>query len=408
MEFFNVISVEEAKKNIMDTFDNYKPKITEVDLIKSSGRILAQDIFSEVNIPEFNRSTVDGYAIKSSDSHGASETIPSFLNVEGSINMGEEVKDSISYGEAMYVPTGGMLPIGADAVVMIENTESLDDETVLIHKPVFVNENVILKGDDIKEGTKVLTKGRKLKGQDIGAIASLGIAKVKVYEKLKFSVISTGDEIIDLNEESSIGKIRDINGYALSSMIEELGGEVVNKVLVKDDYNLLKSEVESSLETSDIILISGGSSVGTRDYTYDVINSFQGKGVFIHGISIKPGKPTIVGEAKGKAVFGLPGHPVSSIVVYKALVEYFVNKLYGYKKENNKIRVIVDFNIHSHPGRDTYQMVTIEERNNKIHAIPNHGKSGMISLLTKSHGYIIIKSHEEGVNIGEERDVYFL
>ena len=205
-----------------------------------------------------------------------------------------------------------------------------------------------------------------------------------------------------------MGKVRDINAYALYSLITKLGGEVVNKTIVKDNYNLLREEVEKALSTSDIVLISGGSSVGTRDYTAKVINSFNGKGIFVHGMSIKPGKPTIIGEGEGKAIFGLPGHPVSSIIVFKAVVEPFVKEKMGMIEYKPKTKAIMDFNFHSSPGKETYQMVKLKEENGVIHATPNFGKSGMITLLSNSDGYIIIKPHEEGVYKGEEREVYLL
>lgn len=408
MDFFKVVSVDNAKDMILDKFRNMKLKIIEEEISKVSGRILAEDIVSNINVPDFNRSTVDGYAIKSSDSHGACETIPSFLKVIGEVMMGEEIKKEINHCEAIYVPTGGMIPYGADSVVMIENVERLDEENIAVYKPVTKNENIIMKGDDITIGQKVLKCGRRLKPHDIGILAAMGISKVKVYCKPRFYIISTGDEIIDLNEDLKKGKIRDINGYTLHSLIEKLGGEVVNKVIVRDDFKMLRNETEKALDLSDIVLISGGSSVGTRDFTYDVINSFEGEGVFIHGISIKPGKPTLVGEAKGKAVFGLPGHPVSSIIVFKVLVQHFINNLLGCLDEINKTKAIIDFNIHSSPGKETYQMVTLDEREDGLYAVPNFGKSGMITLLSKSNGYVVIKSYEEGLNKGEEREVYFL
>jgi len=376
--------------------------------LKSINRVLAEDIVSDVDVPDFNRSTVDGYAIRSSDSHGASESIPSFLALKGEVKMGEETGVVISHGEAIYVPTGGMVPQGADAVVMIEHAEKMDEDSLMVYKPLSNGENLVLKGDDIRIGEKVLKKGRKIKPQDIGVLAALGISTVEVYKKPKFYIISTGDEIVEIDENLTLGKIRDINSYTLYTLVEEIGGEVTNKVLVKDDFQKLHKEMEKGLENSDIVLISGGSSVGTRDYTYDLINSFQGKGVFVHGVSIKPGKPTLIGEAKGKAVFGLPGHPVSSIIIFKTFVEYFVKELMGTIGEIKKTRAIIDFNFHSSPGKETYQMVMLEERENKIYAVPNFGKSGMITLLSKSSGYIVIKADEEGLNKGEERDVFFL
>lgn len=408
MEFFNVVSIKEAGHKILDNFKGYEFGLEEVSILEATDRILAVDIVSDINVPEFNRSTVDGYAIQSKDSHGASESVPSLLNIIGEVKIGEVPHKAIRSGEAMYIPTGAMVPEGADGVVMIEHTEKLDDHSLMVYKPISFNENIIQKGDDIKKGEVALKRGRRINPEVVGVLAALGISKVKVYKKPRFYIISTGDEIIDIDEKLELGKIRDINSYALYSLITKLGGSVVGKSIVKDNYDLLKDEVEKAIALSHIVLISGGSSVGTRDYTAKVINSLGGKGVFVHGISIKPGKPTIVGEGGGKLIFGLPGHPVSSIIVFKAVVEPFVKHKMGIVEYKPKVKAIMDFNFHSHPGQETYQMVKLREVDGEIHASPNFGKSGMISLLSNSDGYIIIKPHEEGVYKGEEREVYLL
>lgn len=408
MDFFNVVSVEEGKKMMLETFKEFNFELEEINILDSINRVLAEDILAYNNVPEFNRSTVDGYAVKSSDTHGASESIPSFLSLLGEVRMGENTDIKISSGEAIYVPTGGMIPDGADAVIMIEYAEKLDDSTLMAYKPLSCGENTILKGDDIKKGEKVIEKGKKLTPQDIGALAALGISKIKVFKKPRFFIISTGDEIVDIDEKLTMGKVRDINGYALYSLIVKLGGEVVGRSIVKDDFELLRNSVEKALFLSDIVIISGGSSVGTRDYTSKVINSFNGKGVFIHGVSIKPGKPTIIGEGKGKPIIGLPGHPVSSIIVFKVFIEYFMKYMMNVKENINKTTAILDFNFPSSPGKETYQMVNTIERNGKTYAVPSFGKSGMITLLSKSDGYIVLKPHEEGISKGDVREVYFL
>lgn len=407
MDFFNVVSIEEAKKLLLDKL-SLNLNTQEIDILESLDRVIGEDIISRENIPGFDRSTVDGYAVKSTDTHGASESLPSFLELKGEVDMGKETNQEIVSGQAIYVPTGGMLPKGADGVVMIERAEKMDSENILIYKSISSGENVIFKDDDIKTGQLVLKKGKRITPQDIGILASLGIFNVKVYAKPKFYIISTGDEIIDLDEEMKVGKIRDINSYVLCAMIKKLGGQVTKRTIVKDDFELLKLEVELGLNSSDMVILSGGSSVGTRDFTNDVIDSFEGNGVFIHGMSIKPGKPTIVGEAKGKGVIGLPGHPVSSIIVFKVLVEEYIREKMKIKETMNTTRAIVDFNFPSSSGKTTFQMVSLEEREGKIYAVPNFGKSGMITLLSKSSGYIKIDLHEEGLYKGEERTVYFL
>lgn len=408
MNFFNVVSVEEGRKMMMEVFKDYKFELEEISILEATDRILGENIIAKENVPEFNRSTVDGYAVKSSDTHGASESIPSFLTLLGEVRMGEKAGIKISSGEAVYVPTGGMIPEGADSVMMIEYAEKLDDSTLMVYKPVSVGENVTLIGDDIKVNDKVLEKGKKLSPQDIGVLAALGVSKIKVFKKPSFFIISTGDEIIDVDEEITVGKVRDINSYTLYSLITKLGGQVAGRAIVKDNFDMLRDCVEKALDISDIVIISGGSSVGTRDYTSNVINSFNGKGVFIHGVSIKPGKPTIIGEGKGKAIFGLPGHPVSSMIIFKVFVEYFVKNILSMKENINKTTAILDFNFPSSPGKETYQMVNIVEREGRTYAVPVFGKSGMITLLSRADGYIVLKPYEEGISKGEVREVYFL
>lgn len=408
MDFFKVVSIEEGKRLLKENLKEYKFSIEEIDILESLNRVLGVDIYSTIDVPEFNRSTVDGYAIKVVDSHGANDSIPSILNIIGEVKMGEIAKQSIKSGEAMYVPTGGMIPDGADGMIMIEHTEKMDENTLLIYKPISQGENIVFKGDDIKKDALALKKGRKINPEVIGVLAALGIGRVKVFKKPRFYIISTGDEIIDIDEELKIGKIRDINSYALYGLIQNIGGEVVEKVIIKDDYNLLRNEVEKALDKSDIVLISGGSSVGTKDYTHKVIDSFQGKGVFVHGVSIKPGKPTIMGEGNGKLIFGLPGHPVSSIIVFKTFLEDFIKEKLSIESITPRVKAIMDFNFPSAPGRTTFQTVKLKEEKEIFYATPSFGKSGMITLLSESQGYIIIEAHEEGINKGVEREVYLL
>lgn len=407
MEFFKTTSIEDGRREIESRLKNYEISYEEVDILESRDRILYEDIVSRENIPGFNRSTVDGYAIDSRDSHGASSTIPSMVSLVEEIEMGGVPKKRIERGQTSYVPTGGMIPEGSDAVVMIENAEKLDEENIMIYKAVSKGQNAIFKGDDIEEGETVLPKGKRITSHDIGVIATQGLSKVRVYRKLKVSIISTGDEIVDLDEPFETGKIRDINGYVLSSRVMELGAEVERKSIVKDQFRLLKSEVEDAVERADIVIISGGSSVGTKDYTYDVINSLGGEGVFIHGVAIKPGKPTIVGMAGEKIVFGLPGHPSSSILLFNIFVKEAMKNICNTIELEKSAYCIMDSNFPSSSGKKTYQMVSVYESDGELYAKPIFGKSGMITLLSKADGYIEIDPHEEGIYSGEKRKVNY-
>ena len=408
MEFFKVSSVEDARKLINREFSSYRLKAEEIQLYGSFGRTLAEDVVSIENVPGFDRSTVDGYAITAEDSHGATDSIPTILSIKGEVRMGEDSALTIKRGEAVYVPTGGMLPKGTTGMIMIENTDKMDEQTLLVYKPVSKGENILFEGEDIREGSTVLKKGTKLNPQTVGALASLGISRVEVFRKPRVYIISTGDEIIDIDQKLEAGKIRDINTYSIAALVESLGGEVSGKEIVGDDYDKLLHGVNKGLEKSDILVLSGGSSVGTRDYSHQVIEALGGKGVLVHGLSIKPGKPTIVGDGKGKLVVGLPGHPVSSIVVFKAIIEPFILALQFRDDIKPQVKAEVTHNFPSSPGKETYHMVRLQKEEGKYLATPSFGKSGMITLLSGSHGYIVIREHEEGINKGDLRDVFLI
>ncbi len=406
MELLSTLSMKEAKEKTREVFQDIVLKIDKVSILEAVNRVVAEDIISPVNVPEFHRSTVDGYAVVSRDTNGSSETLPSFLNIVGEIQMGNAVDLTIKGGECCYIPTGGMLPKGSDAIVMVEYTELLDDVTVCIQKPVAPLENVLQKGDDIKEGSVIFKKGHQLRSQDIGVLAGMGFTSVEVYKKLKVSIISTGDELVALDEKLEMGKIRDMNTYSLSTGILQDDCIIEEAIIVKDDFSTLKETLEKSIETSDLVLISGGSSMGTKDITKDVINAVGEPGVFIHGIAVKPGKPTIVGRINNTAIFGLPGQPVSAMVVYQTLVKDYIHYIYGLKKVQPYILGEITVNVSSGTGREHYVMVTITEEVEKTWVTPVYGKSGMLTMMTNSIGYICIDQNKEGLYKGEKVKVY--
>ncbi len=405
MEFFNVATVEDVDVILKEIASTYLAEEEIEELLNSVGRIVSEDIFATIDLPEFNRSTVDGYAVISQEVMGASESIPSFLECISEVRMGEVVDFSLQKGKAVYVPTGGMIPEGADGMVMIEYVEKLDEQTILVYKPIAPLENMTLIGDDLKKGERVIRKGKKLTPYDIGLLVGLGITKVKVYKKPRFAVISTGDEIVDVDAAQKVGQIRDINGYALVALITQLGGDVFQKVIVKDDFDKLQTALKASLEQVDIVLISGGSSVGTRDYTKDVIESVGGK-VLVHGISIKPGKPTIIGQVNEKIIFGLPGHPASALIVFNRFVKTYMQQILARNEKELSIVATLAGNVHASPGKETYQMVQLILGESGWRAIPFYGKSGMMTLLAKSSGYIRIRDDQEGLMKGEQVEAF--
>ncbi|MDV3426831.1 MAG: molybdopterin molybdotransferase MoeA [Bacillota bacterium] len=405
MDFFNVVSADEAVKLINESVKT-DTGYEKVNILDSIGRICCEDIRASVNIPEFKRSSVDGYAVRFKDTFGASEAMPAILNYKGEVLMGKVPPSDISYAECIYVPTGGMLPDSADSVVMIEYTDKLDEDTVLSYSPAAKGDNVINIGDDVKKGDVILKKGQKLRPYEVGVLASLGISQVPVYRKLKAAVISTGDELVPCTENISLGEVRDINTYLLCSLLLKDGVEPVSYGIIRDDYNLLKETVDRASEECDMVLISGGSSVGKKDQTLKVLNSYEDGKVLAHGISIKPGKPTIIGKRKDKLIMGLPGHPLACSVIYQAIVRKFIFCLMNYEEIIYPINAVMKINYHKAKGREEYLPVAVEKSEKGLTASPVFGKSGLISVFSKAYGYIRIEKDIEGLREGESVEVY--
>ena len=402
MDLFKVISVDEVKKMLDEVFET-TVECEEINIKNAGARIISKDIVSSINVPSFRRSTVDGYAVTSRDTAGASESIPAMMTLKGEVTMGKAPLYSLALpGECVYVPTGGMLPEGSDSVVMIEYTDKLDEDTILINSPVAYGDNVVQIGEDITNDERVLQKGAKLRPYEIGLLSSLGIGNVQVYKKPKIAIISTGDEIVGCDEKPEIGQVRDINSYILSSAVIEDGGEPINYGVIKDSYEELKKTVDDAIEKCDIVLISGGSSVGKKDQTLKVINALEESELLAHGISIKPGKPTIIAKIGDKAVFGLPGHPLSCSVVYKVIVNHYINKITNYNHKNYPVLCKFEINYHKAKGREEYLPVTLERNEDgEIIANPVFSKSGLITGFTKAWGYLKINKNDEGIKEGQ-------
>ena len=401
-EFFKVTDLEHTLK-----YSAGFPSVgTEfIELHKALERILAVDIVSDINLPDFARSTMDGYAVKASSTFGATEENPAYLTVKGTIDMGKPAGFSIGHGEAARIATGGMLPDGSDSIIMVEYTEIIDRTTIEIYKSVAPAQHVLSIGEDIKKRDNVLLCGRKLRPQETGLLAALGKDSVKVYKKPVIGIISTGDEIIPINNIPDKGQIRDINTYTLSSLVQKAGGIPVTYGIVGDDFDALLEKSSIAIAHSDMVLISGGSSVGTRDLTVEVLSALPGSDIMVHGISISPGKPTILARAEDKAIWGLPGHVLSAMIVFEIVIRPFIEKISGfspqYKKEL-KISALLDRNISSAQGRIDYIRVRLIDKNGIKWAQPILGKSGLISTLTKADGLIEIGINIEGLDKGSE------
>ena len=404
-EFFKVTDLE--------TVLEYRTKFSqvqteEIPLVESVGRILAENLVADDDLPDFPRSIVDGYAVQGASTFGSSEGNPAYLTLCGSIAMGESPEIAVGPGEAAKIATGGMLPRGADSVVMIEHTEAIDETTIEVYRSVAPGQNMIAIGEDIKKQTPVLLKRQMIRPQEAGLLAALGKQKVAVYQKPVIGIISTGDEIVPISETPSRGQIRDINTYTLSGQIHDAGAVAVSYGIVRDDFKILFEKCELALEQCDMILISGGSSVGARDFTVDVLSALQDTTILVHGISISPGKPTILAKAQNKAFWGMPGHVVSAMIVFSRVVKPFVEYLSGQAAGKNKelrLQAKLSRNVASRQGRIDFIRVQLRLEEDGLWADPVLGKSGLISTMVNADGLIEIDINTEGLDKGTEVDV---
>ena len=404
-EFFNVITIEEALE-FTTMFPNVQTE--NISLTESLERVLAEDIQSDIDLPDFPRATMDGFAVKGSSTFGASEGNPAFITVKGTVAMGESPNLTLGPGEAVRISTGGMLPKGADSVVMVEHTETVDDTTIEVYRSVAPGQNMVEIGEDLKYGETILTRGRKIRPQEVGVLSALGRQTIPVYKKPVIGIISTGDEVVPLNETPGPGQIRDVNTYTLSALVEESGAAACPFGIVGDDYTTLMSTCSQALAQCDMILVSGGSSVGARDFTIEVISAMEDSRVLFHGVSISPGKPTILAAIQKKAFWGLPGHVVSAMIVFTRIVKPFVYHISGYAYSGaQELRFVARLkrNVASSQGRVDFIRVRLFQENGVLWAEPILGKSGLINTMVKANGLIEIGMNTEGLDKGSKVEV---
>lgn len=395
--FLHVVAVAEAVRAAVRIAPAGTTEMVPVE--QSAGRVLAAPVTADIDIPGFDRSVVDGYAVRSSDTTGAGNASPALLRSVGRIAMGGDRKLVIRDSECAYIPTGGVLPEGADAAVMVEYSEEAGD-TILIKKPASHGENVLLRDEDFKKGETVFWPGRRLTPQDAGVLAACGCAMVTVAKKPVVGIISTGNELVPVTARPGPGQVRDANAPMLAAWLSEYGCTPELYGIVRDEREAFETVIARALPECDVVLLSGGSSKDDRDMTAGVI---AGKGeVIIHGIAIAPGKPTIIGTVDRKPVFGLPGHPASAFVVLISIVRPLLDSMLGLKKPLLRtVKATLAENIPSQRGREEYVRVRVE---NGI-ATPLFGKSGLLNTLVKSDGLICIPAGFEGLEKGSEVDV---
>jgi len=405
-EFLKLLTPGEA----LDKFITRLSKKNLPELIipteESLGWILADDIYSPHPLPNYSRSTVDGYAVYSSETFGASNNLPTYLNIIGEVMMGQNIEIPIKNGQSILIHTGGMVPPGADSVVMIEDTQRMGDE-VEIRKSTAAGENIISLGEEILTGALFLSSGTKIRSIEIGGLKALGINLVQVRSKPKVGIISSGDEIIKPEGKLLPGKVRDANSYLLSSLITSWGGQPLIYGIVRDDLEDLIRLAERAIKECDLLIFTAGSSVSVRDITSTAIRSLGAPGIIVHGVNIRPGKPTILAVCSEKAVFGLPGNPVSAYVTanlfVKPTIEYYLNVKTEFTPT---IKAELITNLPSQAGREDWVPVKLEEKSKRVSAIPIFSKSNFIVSLSTANGMICIPAESTGLEAGEMVNVF--
>lgn len=405
--FRKLVSVDEAKKILAKNFSPSPVGSEIVALSEAYDRIVASDVISRYDIPPFARSTVDGYAVRASDTFGAEENQPVALRLRGRVSIGEAPKVRVQKGTLAEIVTGAPIPEGADAVVMVEYTEQKGD-AVLVRQAVSKGENVMNAGSDIRKGETILEKGAVLSPYEIGALAAIGSVEVSVFKRPRVAIFSTGAEVIEPGKPLTPGKIFDINAYALSAAVQGCGCEPLNMGIVQDEHSPMKAAIQKALKAADVVITSGGVSVGPTDIIPKVLDTLGKPGVVVHGVAIRPGKPTTIAVVKNVPVFSLPGHPASSLMIFHLFVRPILTCMAGREEDKPaKAKAVVSERMFPSRGRRTYVTVTLrKDRGGMIIASPvSTGLSGAITTLSKADGFLIIRENQQFIEKGALVDV---
>lgn len=395
-----VKTLEQVSQIIKDYFGSLRMGSELVALHSALGRRLAEDVLSIEHVPNFNRSTVDGYALISTDVFGSSESIPAILRVIGHSEMGEHTQLKLEQGECVYVPTGGALPLGSDAVVMLEHAEDFGDGSIGVTKACAPGTNLIFKGDDLKPGQVIYRQGKKLETADIGSLAALGLAQIAVRQLPMVGLISTGDELVEVGVPIDMGQIYDVNDPMLRAALLQCGAQSRSFGIFKDEATAIRTAMLEALQVCDLLIVTGGTSVGVQDAIPGIITELGG--LLAHGVAAKPGKPTLVGTIEGKPVFGLPGNPLAAFFMFLILVRPLVDAMMGGHTEETSVSLPLARSVPSNHGRE--DLLPVKLRDGQAH--PIIGKSGLITTLANTDGYIRIPREREGVQQGELVDIF--
>ncbi len=409
-EFLELLPPDEALQHWLKFLPDCALETELVETSRALGRVTAAPIIATYPLPSFTRSAMDGYAVRAGDTHGASNSLPAYLRLVGEIPMGAATDLSLQSGECALIHTGGMLPPQADAVVMVEHTQSARPGEIEVLHAVATGENVIREGEDVALGEQVIASGVRLRPQEIGGLMALGITELRLFRQLRVGLISSGDEVIPPQEDLLPGQVRDVNTYSLSGIVEQNGVMAVQYGIVPDQAEALQSAAKRALAECDLVLITAGSSASARDLTAQVISGLGKPGVVVHGVSVRPGKPTILAVCDGKAVVGLPGNPVSAFVIATLLVAPVLQRLSGIAvaRPRGMVTARLDLNLASQAGREDWVAVRLQQTATGYLAEPVFGKSNLIFTLVRADGLVRIPAEATGLSAGELVEVMLI
>ncbi len=401
-ELFTVVPPREALQALLRHCTPVE-RSARVALVAARGRVARSDVYAPETLPAFARSTMDGYAVRAVDTFGASESAPAYLRFCGEILMGAPATLSVAPFEAARIHTGAMLPAGADAVMMVEDTNAHGDEIEVL-AAVAPGENVVGVGEDVRHGDLAIPSGRRLRAQDLGGLAALGITTIAVVDRPRIAILSTGDEVVAPSATPAVGQVRDVNATTVAAVVAAAGGDAIAHGIVRDDEAALLEATQAALANADALVLSAGSSVSDRDLTARVIERLGSPGILVHGIAIKPGKPTLIAVADRKPVIGLPGNPASALVLAWRLVAPLVRRLGGEEIDADTVGTEVDAilanPVRSRAGREDYLPCRLERVAGDVRATPIFGKSNLIFTLVRCDGLIVVPLDESGIAAG--------
>ncbi len=399
--FQKLTSIEEALQLFFDRLRIEQLKTVTILLHEALNRVLAEDIIAEEDLPRFDRSAVDGYAVKAEDTFGASQFKPKILQITDN----EEVGDN----QAKQVWTGNLIPKGADAVVMLENTKRINNEKVEIWLSLTPGENVSKKGEDIHKGEIAIEAGTRLKPHHLGLMVALGMAKVKVFEKPKVAILATGNELVEIGGKPSKDQIFEANTLVLSALCRELGAEPLDLGIARDDVNEIFEKLEFGLEKADAIITTGGTSVGVSDLVPEAVNKIGKPGVIVHGVAMRPAMPTALAVAAGKPIVILSGNPVAAMIGFEVFARPLICRMLGLKRKESRpvVKAKITRRVTATLGRKTFVRVRVFQKNGELFAEPVSARgSGIISTMTKANGYVVVPENREGLEEGESVSVH--